>query len=462
MKIVWKKIWARKYAPFMCGVFIQTFQSRKGFNISKNKLFVPEGNLYAIYFAGQELKKLISNYTNFLIKFGIKKYAIFYEGKFREFLAWAKNFSQQNFQKLNNKQLDFALSELTEKMLESSEYQFMAFLVTEGLAKEVEEKLMEVEKGWDILSAITTPYKTTLIAKAHLVLLKMVRDKKIDQRSLKNYVEKYAWLSIYEYSDKPWSMGDVLRSLKSIRNAAKELNDLNFGRVKAKKEYLNYLRKIKNRRFRKIVEIVHYFGYLKEMRDDYRRQAYYHLIPFWQEIAKRLNLTLEESNFLISEELIAIFRGKNSDYRSLVKRRMKKFAITLRNGKIKVYSGGKASAKIAKLVEIINPEQKIEGTGASGGLVKGRVKIINHREEFGKFKAGGILVTTMTHPEFLGIMRQAKAIITDEGGITCHAAIVARELGIPCVINTKIATRVLKDGDLVEVDADRGIVKKLK
>ena len=68
----------------------------------------------------------------------------------------------------------------------------------------------------------------------------------------------------------------------------------------------------------------------------------------------------------------------------------------------------------------------------------------------------------MTRPEFLPLLRQAKAIITDEGGLTCHAAIISRELGIPCIIGTKMATRILKDGDLVEVDANKGIVRKIK
>jgi pyruvate,water dikinase len=68
----------------------------------------------------------------------------------------------------------------------------------------------------------------------------------------------------------------------------------------------------------------------------------------------------------------------------------------------------------------------------------------------------------MTRPEYVPLMKKAAGIITDEGGITCHAAIVSRELKIPCVIGTKIATKVLKDGDMVEVDADKGIVKILK
>ena len=72
---------------------------------------------------------------------------------------------------------------------------------------------------------------------------------------------------------------------------------------------------------------------------------------------------------------------------------------------------------------------------------------------------GDILVSHATDPRYVSIMKKAAAIVADVGGITCHAAIVSRELNIPCVIGTKIATRVLKDGDKVEVDATNGIVK---
>jgi pyruvate,water dikinase len=68
----------------------------------------------------------------------------------------------------------------------------------------------------------------------------------------------------------------------------------------------------------------------------------------------------------------------------------------------------------------------------------------------------------MTRPDFMPIIRHARAIITNEGGLTSHAAVISRELNIPCVLGTKVATRILKDGDFVEVDANRGIIKKLK
>ena len=96
------------------------------------------------------------------------------------------------------------------------------------------------------------------------------------------------------------------------------------------------------------------------------------------------------------------------------------------------------------------------------GKVRGSVKVVNNISEAVKVKPGNILVTYMTSPDFLPAMKKAAAFVTDEGGLTCHAAIIAREMKKPCIIGTKIATRVLKDGDLVEVDADKGVVRLIK
>lgn len=114
------------------------------------------------------------------------------------------------------------------------------------------------------------------------------------------------------------------------------------------------------------------------------------------------------------------------------------------------------------LVEDIDEDIKeIEGQIAFQGKVRGGVKILRKVEDIKNFKDGEIIVASMTEPRYLPAMKKAAGFVTDEGGITCHAAIIAREIKKPCIIGTKIATRVLKDGDKVEVDADKGIVKKL-
>lgn len=139
---------------------------------------------------------------------------------------------------------------------------------------------------------------------------------------------------------------------------------------------------------------------------------------------------------------------------------------------VKLLSPGKSEAKFV----FGNPARKIydrifkvaevsefKGTVASSPVksIEGKVSVIFNTSK-DKFEEGNILVTTMTRPDFLPFARKAKAIITDEGGLTCHAAIISRELGKPCIIGTKVATRTLKSGNRVKMDLETGIVKILK
>ncbi|WP_220607464.1 phosphoenolpyruvate synthase [Methanobrevibacter oralis] len=98
------------------------------------------------------------------------------------------------------------------------------------------------------------------------------------------------------------------------------------------------------------------------------------------------------------------------------------------------------------------------GLGASPGTASGKVKIINDIDELDKIKDGDIMVTTMTTPDMVPAMRRASGIVTDEGGVTCHASIISRELGIPCVVGTGSATTTLKENSDVTIDGKKGLV----
>lgn len=108
--------------------------------------------------------------------------------------------------------------------------------------------------------------------------------------------------------------------------------------------------------------------------------------------------------------------------------------------------------------ELEEGEVLIKGLGAAPGIGVGKVKIVLEEKEVGKVKEGDILVTTMTSPDMVPAMQRASAIVTDEGGMTCHAAIVSRELGVPAIVGTSKGTKVLEDGAMVTVDGDRGVV----
>lgn len=100
----------------------------------------------------------------------------------------------------------------------------------------------------------------------------------------------------------------------------------------------------------------------------------------------------------------------------------------------------------------------VHGLGASRGFATGRVRVLNEPSQGDQLEDGEILVAPMTSPDWMSVMRRAGALVTDAGGITCHAAIVSRELGVPCVVGTGSGTSILHDGDLVTVDGTRGTV----
>lgn len=129
-------------------------------------------------------------------------------------------------------------------------------------------------------------------------------------------------------------------------------------------------------------------------------------------------------------------------------------------GKTRAFIENKFKIQLEKKMES-KDIREFKGQPAFKGLVRGVVKIVYGIRQAHKVMKGDIIVAPMTLPDILPAMRRAAAFVTDEGGVACHAAIIAREYKKPCIVATKISTQVLKDGDLVEVDANNGVVRKL-
>ncbi len=184
-------------------------------------------------------------------------------------------------------------------------------------------------------------------------------------------------------------------------------------------------------------------------------------------IEKKLDIEKDSLEYLSKEELVCFVNLGKLPKGYLGRKEF--FFVEYSKNKTEIFPREKAIKILGEIDKMRNVEHdvdEIKGNTACLGKVRGKVRIIKLIKEAETFNQGEVLVTAMTDPRYLSIMKKAAAIVTDEGGITCHAAIVARELKIPCVIGTKIATQVLHDGDLVEVDANSGVVriveKKLK
>ncbi len=200
----------------------------------------------------------------------------------------------------------------------------------------------------------------------------------------------------------------------------------------------------------------------QDERKEYIFKNLSYLEYFLIEISKRYGYSLDELR--CSWEIEDIIRGE--DFHEILKNRVKNGAGVYCKNKAEFFTNEQFQVLwkeyLHEKIEInVKEFSGIIACKGKGKKVIGRVKVLLDPHNFEKVKKGDILVAPRTSPEYVFVMKKVGAVITDTGGLTSHAAIVSRELNVPCIIGTKIATQVLKDGDLVEVDADSGMVKIL-
>lgn len=284
-------------------------------------------------------------------------------------------------------------------------------------------------------------------------------------KKIKRLVKKYRHIPMFDFDHEPYSEKYFLNEIKTIENPEKELDKMKKLFTDHNKDLKKIIREIKpDRKFNNLLQFLKENVVLRDYRDMLRQKLNLELRKLYNEIAHRLGLAIEQIATLTNDEIINCLNSNKKFPQTEVKNRAKAYLLIQKDRQVEIYSGQKAINKFNK--ELIVKKQiigrEIKGIIGSKGIARGIVKIVYTNKDLNKIKKGDILVTAMTRQDFVPIMKKVRAIVTDEGGIICHAAIIARELKIPAIVGTKIATQVLKDGNRVEVDANNGLVKIIK
>jgi phosphoenolpyruvate synthase/pyruvate phosphate dikinase len=209
--------------------------------------------------------------------------------------------------------------------------------------------------------------------------------------------------------------------------------------------------------------VIDKYTYLHDLRKEMQVKNVHTIQLLLNEVNKRTKVLVRDLEWYWPDEIIILLNGQLIRD-SILKTRRKSTCVVVEKKIMGVYYGDTGIEKRKQELSLdINKSNIIKGQTANPGNVTGFAKVCNGaKEALKKIKKGDILITGMTLPDYVPAMKKAGAIITDEGGITCHAAIMSRELDIPCIIGTKVATQLLKDGDKIKVDAKKGIIKLLK
>ncbi len=319
-----------------------------------------------------------------------------------------------------------------------------------------------------LIEKLSAPDKFSFYTQEEIDLLKlrMIGGKPLNQ-SLVKHQQKYFWILNSYYQTKVLSVDYFVKRLKkfSAAQAENKIKALNkqIKTVKFTKAKLIHQYSLGKDALRISNKLAHCIWW-QDNRKSYIFQTNHVIDVIVNELSRRYDISERDLHYYVFKDILKLIKtGKKLSIQEL-KQRQSYFAVVWDEQKGTMYvSGGKAK-KLYNLYQIklnVKSIKQIRGEVVSAGVVKGKVRVILSAREANKLRPGEILITTMTSPDFVVAMRKAAAVITDHGGMTCHAAIVSRELGIPCIVGTKIATKVLRDGDLVEVDANAGIVRKL-
>ena len=343
----------------------------------------------------------------------------------------------------------------------------------------------------EVFSLLTTPSKKSLVQAEEIefygVLIEIQADKKAKKvflqedvakilaelseinsvitRKIIGHYKKWLWMP-YGYIGPAYDLEYYLSLWSSLVrqrcNPTEEVKRIEESRKNTIKLRVALIKKLKlSQKERQVFDLTAEIVWLKNYRKEVSFLAYYFLGKIMKELAKRASLSINQINCVLHTEM------QNFDKMSaeVLNERYKFSVMSLQNSKLVVMTGDKGRAFLKKQkFEVIKKDKSgvLTGTTAYAGVVSGVVKIVNHPEDMIKMNEGDVMVAHTTFPSLVPAMKKAAAIVTDDGGVTCHAAIVARELKKPCVVGTKTATKDLKDGDMIEVDANLGIIKKIK
>ena len=286
--------------------------------------------------------------------------------------------------------------------------------------------------------------------------------------ALGEWVERFGHIPV-NFCDEPWTLTNAQQQFDDIlkKDCVAELQARSESHERKVAAGQGILARIGSLEISVLAHALQAGTILNEYRKNVFSRVSLEYRPLFEYAAQATGLpSWRECFFLFPEEMTRVFEGAQLPAQTLVCERQA-VLLRMREGQVAMLDAEttehvRAVAVGTHAAEAAVSTKELRGMIANTGKVRGIARVVLNSKDFHKFDAGDILVTTMTSVDFVPIMEKAAAFVTNEGGITSHASIVAREMNKPCIIGTKIATQVLKDGDDVEVDAERGVVRILR
>ncbi len=287
------------------------------------------------------------------------------------------------------------------------------------------------------------------------------------REKLATHARKYDWMQFHY--DGPTILGErhfislLASEARQGTDAIKKISEMQSQEeqtLRAKQTILDALQPSEEEKY--WLKVAETFILLKAIRKEAVLEVSRCVNGLLDEISRRLGLDRIQVRHLTAGEVDIALKERKADVKE-INERIRHCVWLADMERLTVLTGKEADGYALKIVEDKIDERvtELKGTPAFAGKARGVVKLVEKPADIAKMNEGDVLVSGATNVDLMPALKKASAIVTDAGGVTCHAAIISRELKIPAVIGTKVATKWLKDGDLVEVDATKGKVRRI-
>ncbi len=375
----------------------------------------------------------------------------------------------QDFSLLSNAKLQALYDRFAEEERKVSLATLIVFHPIEEVITNTFQSLLDnhfsEKESQRILAACTKPTRITPADKYDLALCRMICSRHTPAEKIPALAKSFASKGMFDCTYSPYSPTAICDDLKRFtkKTAAIRIKQIQTHYRRHRAVVASIEKKVSNHKeLHSLFFLVTTYANWKEWKPANREVSSLVLRNMLTEISRRIGCSVEETANLTESEICDSLRARKLIVPN-VQDRIRSSAYLFYKDEVLIVTEEHPEI-LSEIDKAITIETIPELTGQSTyrGRAVGIARIVLSSHDFSKVKQGDIVITPTTRPDFLPIMRIAGAIVTNEGGLLSHAAIVSRELHKPCVIGTKTATKMFQDGDRIEVDADNGVVKRIE
>lgn len=473
-KIRWSYNIERRGDILLEGMYELGFR-KKYFDLLKAPDFSTEHHLMCstteIYDDGDERRRNIKKMRSYGEK--LPAFAKQFTSEFmmvaEKFLALTKKLEKRDFKSISLSKVQQSWQEFLEAFCRLIPYcrvisEYLEEVVQDIVVKELQGQVKNSSQTYTLL---TSPKKMNTLMKENINRLKiaalMKANPKQGRDEIKKHIKTFGWLSCYHLMDEPMKEADITKEIQKIVSPHVEEDIANLQKSKKKNaaEAKKMLGQLKlSDTVRQLLGIMSENAWVRTYRKEVMFKGNCRVLGMTKRIAREMALPLQDLKYIHAEEISEFLAHGKKVKKEMISARKKKY--------VQVKMGDECAVFIGDEADLVNPARQVDksiievkGMSTFPGKVTGEVQVMGLNDNNSSFQRGKILVCSNVSTVMTPLVEKCLAIVANEGGVLSHTAVVSREFSKPCIVGTKIATKVFRTGDFIEVDASNNVARKV-